>query len=263
MAPPEAALAAWDWAGPVEPRPASSGLINASWTLVGPAGAVVGVLQRLNTRVFRATVHEDIAAITAALAASGLTTPRLVATRAGRLYADVDGEVWRVLTPVGSRTIDTVGHPDEARSAGALVARFHAALTGFDWTFRHVRPGAHDTDAHLRALREAVETLPSHRLRAPVARLADDLGVAWERLRGELPELPTRIIHGDLKLSNLRFDGREAVALIDLDTLAHGTLDVELGDALRSWCGAAGEDVAEAAFDLDVFEAAMAGYASG
>ncbi|PKN39894.1 MAG: hypothetical protein CVU63_13700, partial [Deltaproteobacteria bacterium HGW-Deltaproteobacteria-20] len=38
------------------------------------------------------------------------------------------------------------------------------------------------------------------------------------------------------------------------------TLDVELGDAMRSWCNPASEDAVEAEFDVTVFEAAMAGY---
>ena len=71
-----------------------------------------------------------------------------------------------------------------------------------------------------------------------------------------------RIIHGDLKASNVRFEGDRAVALIDLDTLQHGTLETELGDALRSWCNQATEDELEARLDLAVFEAAMTGYAT-
>ena len=36
----------------------------------------------------------------------------------------------------------------------------------------------------------------------------------------------------------------------------------ELADAMRSWCNPAGEDVRQAEFRLDLFEAAMQGYAS-
>ena len=37
---------------------------------------------------------------------------------------------------------------------------------------------------------------------------------------------------------------------------------VELGDALRSWCNPASENVTRAEFDLDIFAAAMDGYRS-
>ncbi|MCB9666128.1 MAG: phosphotransferase [Alphaproteobacteria bacterium] len=258
---PPSALAAWSWPGPVQVVPVHDGLINPTWLVHGAQGPV-GVLQELNTRIFQPTVHEDIEAVTAHLAAKGLPTPRLVRTRAGGLWHEDDGRVLRVLTHVGDRTLHRVAHLDEAREAGALVGRFHRAVDDLDWTYRHVRPGPHDTARHARLLDEALAAHPTHRHHDAVARLADELRAGWAGLQAELPPLPLRHIHGDLKVSNLRFLGPRAHALIDLDTLARDTLGSELGDALRSWCGTAGEDVAEARFDLDVLEAALAGYAA-
>lgn len=256
------ALSAWAWASPPRLHPLTSGLINASWRLDDPTGPV-GVLQRLNTRIFKPSVHEDLEAVTAHLAAKGLATPRLVRTRAGGLWHEDDGGVWRVLTWLGDRTVEALTHPDEARSAGALVARFHGAVADLDWSFKHVRPGPHDTDRHAATLTAALAAHPGHPLYDAVAPLADTLLASWAALKPQIPATPLRVIHGDLKISNVRFDGSTALALIDLDTLARDTLGAELGDAMRSWCGTAGEDVAQATFDLDMFEAAMSGYASG
>jgi hypothetical protein len=47
---------------------------------------------------------------------------------------------------------------------------------------------------------------------------------------------------------------------VDLDTLASLPLDVELGDAWRSWCNPVGEDSTETHFDLEIFAASVAGY---
>ncbi|HEX6241511.1 MAG TPA: hypothetical protein VFZ61_11475, partial [Polyangiales bacterium] len=47
-----------------------------------------------------------------------------------------------------------------------------------------------------------------------------------------------------------------------LDTLAYSSIPVELGDAFRSWCNAAGEDAAHVTFRTDVFAAGIGGYAS-
>ena len=111
------------------------------------------------------------------------------------------------------------------------------------------------------------------------ARLAergnDELGadiLATSRALPALPDLPRRITHGDLKLSNVLFadagDGTpaappRALCLIDLDTLGRQTMAYELGDALRSWCNPTGEDVAEPAIDRALFDAALRGYAAG
>lgn len=258
------AIEAWDL-GPVTVQRHGTGLINATWAVHGDRPSVsgpIGFLQRLNTAIFVPEVHEDIEAVTAHLADKGMTTPRLVRTRAGGLWhTGPDGGVWRLLTPTGDRTIDKIAAIGDARSAGALVARFHAAVTDLRWDFRSVRPGAHDTDAHMARLSSALSDHADHPLFDRVAPLADRILAGWRAWDGPR-ELPLRIIHGDLKISNVRFQGPDAVALIDLDTLAWGTLDVELGDAMRSWCNPATEDAGEARFDLDIFAAAMAGYRS-
>ena len=75
--------------------------------------------------------------------------------------------------------------------------------------------------------------------------------------------MPPCIVHGDLKISNILFDDDdEAVGLIDLDTMAISDLEVELGDALRSWCNATTEDAPDPQLRLEIFEAALLGYAS-
>lgn len=258
-----AVLDAWSWPSPVKAERLSGGLINQTWRVIDADNRLVAVLQRLNTEIFRPEVHEDIEAVTTAIVAAGLRTPRLVRTRSGALWHTAeDGGVYRVLTPVGDRTVDALVDPQDARSAGALVGRVHRAVRDLDWSFRMVRPGAHDTDAHMQALAAAVERHPAHRLHGEVAPLAANLQRAWAAWDGPT-HLPARVVHGDLKISNIRFAGPTALAVIDLDTFALGTLDVELGDAMRSWCNRTSEDHAAPQFDRPLFGAAIAGYATG
>jgi Ser/Thr protein kinase RdoA (MazF antagonist) len=187
----------------------------------------------------------------------------LVRTRENRLWHEADdGSIWRRLSWVGDRTVERLTDAKDARSAGELIARFHEAVSDLNWQFRCVRPGFHDTDKRIRRLEEVLGTWTSHRLYDPVAALSHGIFAAWANWRGPR-DLPHRVVHGDLKISNVRFDGAQAVALIDLDTLAHGTLDAELGDAFRSWCNPASEDSLEPAFDVNLFEAAVDGYARG
>lgn len=252
-------LAAWILPPGAGPMDLDSGLINQT-VGIGRGGRLLAVLQRLNTTIFGADVHHDIEAVTAWLDRAGLPTPRLVPTLAGGLWhEDAEGGIWRLLTPIGAETHHRLTSPAMAREAGALVGRFHRATTDLDHTFRFTRPGAHDTDAHFDGLRLALMMGRGHRLYKQVAPLADSLLDAWNAWDGPT-DLPKRIVHGDLKVSNLRFEDGRAVALIDLDTLAMGTLDIELGDALRSWCNPAGENVERVEIDVDLFRAAMAGY---
>ena len=240
--------------------PSHCGLINQTF-LVERSGQGLAVLQRLNTAIFTPQVHEDIEAVTRHLEARGVSTPRLIPCTSGDLWhTDASGHVWRCLTLVGDTTMDRFHHDSQVGSAGHIVGRWHEALKDLSWSFRSVREGAHDTPKHMGLLASAVGEHRDHRLYDEVATLAETIARGWEGWEGP-QELPVRVIHGDLKVSNLRFTGDRATALIDLDTCAWGTLDVELGDALRSWCNPAGEDEAKPDFRLDWFEAALKGYA--
>jgi len=218
------------------------------------------VLQRQHA-MFPPEVNEDIEAVTAHVARAGLPTPRLIRTTTGDLCTvDDEGATWRMMSFVPGRSMDTVESLPIAAEAGALVARWHRATADLEHRFRFVRPGAHDTPRHLASLRTALAERPRHPLHDPVARLAEGIFEAWEGWDGELVR-PLRVTHGDLKISNLRFDdaGR-GVCLLDLDTLGHLSIDVELGDAARSWCNPAGEDVEEASFDVERFAATFGAY---
>src|SRR5262249_59512082 len=132
-----------------------------------------------------------------------------------------------------------------------------------------VRAGVHDTPAHLAKLAAAVEARGAgHRLGREVAELARAVQAGAAALP-PLPALPARVCHGDLKFSNILFADHEppasqrAVCLIDLDTVGPLSLAYELGDAWRSWCNRAGEDLTEARFDLDIMRASVDGYREG
>jgi Ser/Thr protein kinase RdoA (MazF antagonist) len=222
------------------------------------------VLQRLHP-VFGAQVHVDIEAVTAHLAARGVTTPRLIHSVDDRLWVEhgtgPSAHVWRALTYIDGVTLHSTADPERLASAAALLGRFHHALLDLQHRFVHERP-LHDTQRHLAKLRAA---LASDRARGDDS--AQELGARIlrhaERARIDFGALPRRTIHGDPKLSNVMFDRLapdQAKCMIDLDTVGHGYLAYELGDALRSWCNPAGEDTTSAHVDMAAFAAVLRGY---
>lgn len=239
----------------------SGGHINQ--TLLVQEGERRAVLQRLHP-IFAAEVQLDIEAITAHLARKGLPTPRLLRTHEGALWiTDAQDGVWRMLSWLDGVTTLTVERPETARAAGALLARFHGALSDLGHDFHFTRTGVHDTSAHLARLRTALESHAQHRDHAAIAPIAAQILERADTLR-PLPMLPRRMVHGDPKISNVLFDAslQQALAWVDLDTLAYSHLPVELGDAFRSWCNPAGEDARHVTFRADVFAAGIDGYAS-
>jgi len=258
LIPPAPVLAAFD----LEPQSlvrATSGLMNPTWYAVSRGGAAL-VLQRVNP-IFSAEVNIDIAAVTEHLGKKGLVTPRLVPTLDGALWVEHEG-IWRVLTRIDGVCHDALERPTQARGAGCIVAEFHRAVSDLDHRFRNRRLGVHDTARHLRILREALVEHRKHRHFDVIEPLAERVLETAAALP-PLPSTPDRIVHGDPKISNLMFaHGTDrAICLIDLDTLAHMPVALELGDALRSWCNPATEDASSARFVRAFFDAAIEGYA--
>ena len=261
--------------------PYGSGLINKTF-LVTHAGHGDLILQQLHA-IFSPKVNEDIEAVTAHLEKKGLKTPHLVRPDDGEscviiqhrepdpdTMGDVgEREIWRALDRVDGVSTNTVTSPALARAAGGLVATFHAAVEDFSYAYKHVREGPHDTKKHLLKLVRAMAKNRKHRLGQIAGTLGKEILDAGARLP-DLTKLPLRHCHGDLKISNILFDvvdtaggpseAPNALCLVDLDTLQKLQWPLEMGDALRSWCNPAGEDVEKTSIDVDLFTAAVEGY---
>ncbi len=235
------------------------GLLHATFGVT--AGGREYIAQRVNP-MFAAGIHTNIDGVTRHLERAGVATPRLIPARSGALCVDLDaGGRWRLMTREPGTTRDTCAGPAEARSAAQLVGEFHRALLDFDAPLHPMGIPYHDTIGYLRALQRAVRVQKGHALHGEVADLASRILAAASHWPVH-DDLPTRVIHGDLKFSNVLFveARRRASALIDLDTLCRLPLTYDLGDAWRSWCNPLGEDEGDAVLDLGVLEASAAGY---
>ncbi len=238
MMAPEEALCHWGHRAAIRPAP-DVGLINQTWEVGEP---VWSILQWVNP-IFDPRIHFDIDAVTRRLEACGLETPLLVPTADGRLWIDDERGYWRLMTYIAGQTLHQIRDPALAADAGALVGRFHAALTDWNYVFQAAPRPIHDTLARMAELGDALDGCAGHPLAFPAGELGRTVLEQWARWDGELDQ-PSRPGHGDLKISNVRFDpaGRRALCLIDFDTLAPIPMVCEMGDAWRSWCNPAGED---------------------
>ncbi len=253
----EPSLKHWPFLSGMTATRIDGGLINTTWSVGQPPVAVV---QQLSP-IFSPSVHLDIEAITAHVAAKGITTPRLLRTEEGDLFhTDSDGVTWRCMNWIPGVSHHRMIDADMAEQAGGLVARWHGAVEDLEHVFAFSRPEAHDTPLHMQFVEGALNAHGEHRLLADVEPVAQAILEAWGAWDGDL-DGRLRICHGDLKVSNIRFsDSGEALCLLDLDTLSLLPLEVELGDAFRSWCNSSDENTTEVSFDANLFEAGVRGY---
>ena len=265
LLPPDDVLNAWGFAKS-HIDVISVGLINATYRVHRPAREghdVAFILQRLHP-LFTAEVNSDIERITEHLALRGMRTPRLVRTNSdARFFVDEESRVWRVLSYIEGRCLTEFRTPSLAHAAGVIAGRFATATMDLDHTFAFTRPGVHDTAKHLRTLEAASATTTAFDEADEAKQLAESI-MQFATSLPSVAGLPTRIVHGDLKTSNLLFDAArdEAICLVDLDTMQHSNVAIEMGDALRSWTNPKGENHARGEVDLQLFEAALTGYLS-
>jgi Ser/Thr protein kinase RdoA (MazF antagonist) len=266
--------------------PLGNGNVNDTYLVELSAGTNRrAVLQRVNTAVFRqpaqvmanimevsAHVERRLAAGVPQLAGRRWQMPHLLLDRTtGLPWRESEGEVWRCLSFIENAVSpERIDDPALAREVGFGLGLFHLliadlpaerladTLEGF-----HVTPtvlARYDQELALSAVPRCTRSrwcLEFIEAREPFASILEDA-----RARGELQLRP---IHGDPKVNNLMVDAGsgQAVALIDLDTVKPGLVQVDIGDCLRSACNPAGEDTTDLEavhFDLGLAEAILSGY---
>ncbi|MEJ2133754.1 MAG: aminoglycoside phosphotransferase family protein [Desulfofustis sp.] len=240
-------------------EPFGDGNINATYLVLFRQRPSL-VVQRLNGDVFPdpLRVAGNVARVTAFLSARLATDsgscrscrfPTVVQTGAGgNWFEDQSGGVWRCLSYIDNAvSYPRVMSPEQPSEAGKMLGCFHSLLESFDGSvLSDPLPGFH----HLQHYKSAyLDSIASHR-RALTSELRYCRKMIEERLenwsldkRAQDNQVPRRVIHGDPKCDNFLFDidSGQAISIIDLDTVSHGLVAVDLGDCLRSFCNPAGE----------------------
>lgn len=249
-------LAAYDLHPLAEPKPIGSGLMNETFLVETKGGKLV--VQKIHAVVPDAAI-EDMRMATTFLAEKGLSVPRLLPCNGQWFCRDANGDRWRVYPFIPGKILDAVTGPVMANEAGKMIGKMHAALKNLPYTPQGSIPHFHDTAFILDELRSVQDQLPDV-VRPHAEMVVNQLPALIERISHE----PKQLIHGDLKISNLLFDETgDAIGIIDFDTVLLHAAMVDMGDAYRSWCNKTSEDDSNATFDMEIFDAAFAGYEEG
>ncbi len=211
-------LASYGIAGYAGHQPIAVGTINTNLRVDTAAG-------RLFVRINEGKSEDDVwreAAIVAHAAAQGVPTPVPRAASDGLAFARWRGEFVSLFPWVEGRTLARAElTPAHAAAVGAALARLHFASAGFpDHTPGRYEPP--EIDARL----ARIAALARPELADAVAVLTPEL----DRLRRErVEDVPLGIIHGDLFVDNVMFDGAGALAaLIDFEQASWGRLVYDL-----------------------------------
>ena len=245
-------------------RPIRGGLINETFA-VRTSSSGTWVLQAVNA-IFAPEVQIDIDHVTNHLREKGMVSPKLRETVDGNLWLEADDKIWRMMSFIEGVSVNRATSANHAREAGLILGNFHLAMDDFEHDFHSQRPGIHDTERHLKHLRDSLadKSFKSHENHEAVSQCAEQIFAISDRLE-KLPKQEPRIVHGDPKISNIRYnrDTGKALCIVDLDTVGRMESLLELGDAFRSWCNPApsGEDEQSPEFSMPLFDASIKGYA--
>ena len=141
------------------------------------------------------------------LAHNGLACPDVMQRRDGSLLFEVHGKQGCIVSCLSGRTLDEL-NKEQLTSSGRALAQLHLAgadfnedrdnPTGMAWLEEHIAAVLDGTRSHYGA--DAAELLQSE--------LDFQKTCAWE-------SLPAGVIHGDLFVDNILFEGNDASGIID------------------------------------------------
>ena len=191
-------------------------------------------------------------------------------TAQGENYlVDEDG-FWRLSNYVPSVTFNSCEDLHVVRSAGEAFGDFQNMLADFDPSqLYYTIPDFHNTCVRYEQLRRDAAEDPCGRAAQVEKELAWLFSVEDEacRLTDLFNEgrLPLRVTHNDTKINNVLFDEetREALVVIDLDTVMPGLVGHDFGDAIRFAANFVEEDSPapeKAGVNLNVFWAFAEGF---
>ena len=200
--------------------------------------------------------------------------PQVLQARSGQHHwIDPGGFFWRALTFIDSaESFDTVKDIEHAKEVGYALGMFHNLVSDLPSDrLADTLEGFHITPLYLRhydevLARNCARKSPEVNHCIKFVSERRDWAHVLENARTE-GRLYLRPIHGDPKVNNVMMDTdtRQAVSIVDLDTVKPGLVHYDIGDCLRSGCNPLGEETDQmerVRFEPEICQAILQGYLS-
>ncbi len=263
--------------------PYGSGHINDTYKIEYTEGMYI--LQRINTNIFTKPIElmDNIVKVTQYLKDKiqqeggdpKRETMTVIQTKDKEyLYIDEHKGAWRAYDFVmDTVSFDLIEKAEDFRASGVCFGRFQKLLESFPIeTLNYTIEKFHHTPSRFITFTKAVEDDVVGRKAFAlneIEKVMDEkefVSTLWDY--HEKGELPLKVTHNDTKLNNLLFDqdSKQAICVIDLDTVMPGFSLDDFGDSIRFGASTALEDekdLSKVKFDMDLFETYVEGFLEG
>lgn len=201
--------------------------------------------------------------------------PKVLLTQTNKdHFIDAENLFWRGIGFIdNAETFDTIQDNQQAREVGYALGMFHNLISDLPVDkLADTLPGFHVTPNYLKQY-ENVERQYNAFSKSPEVEYCSQF-INYRKTWAHVLEnaqvgghLHLRPIHGDPKVNNIMFDtiNRQAISIIDLDTVKPGLVHYDIGDCLRSSCNPLGEETKHwemISFDTDICQSLLEGYFS-
>ena len=202
----------------------------------------------------------------------GYTFLSPVKTSTGANYYQKGNDYYRVFPFMeGSVSYVVADNPSQAKLAAGAFGQFSAMLNHFPVDKLHISiPDFHNLEKRFSDFQDALIKGDQQRI-VKTKSIADELlqyGYLVDTYRQIVnsAECRKRVMHHDTKISNVLFNKEgQVICLVDLDTIMPGYFISDVGDMMRNYLSAAGEeetDFSKIEVRMDYYRALASGYLS-
>ncbi len=239
------------------------------------------ILQKINTDIFKDPkgLMDNIEKVTSFLKKKIVQkggdpereTLTVIKTKDGNNYYECSAGCFRMYKYIDDAlTIEKIESCEDMYRAGKGFGKFQALLDDYPaGTLNETIPDFHNTSKRFKDLEAAIKANKFNR----VSGVQKEIDFCFERasITDKITKeinggtIPVRVTHNDTKINNILFDikTREAICVIDLDTVMPGSALYDFGDALRIGASTALEDekdLDKVHFNVEYFTAFAKGY---